>query len=114
MCWRLSKSDSGIVPPAGNVSRLSGRRQEELKMKHLAAIALTFTIIAAPAVAGDDPQLGKAEIITMTLTPILGSEKACGLKYDVDVIKDFIVKHIDADNAYFPDLLETGTRVRTH
>jgi hypothetical protein len=70
---------------------------------------LTFTIISSPAIADDNPQLVDAEKVTVTLGPVLGSETACGLEYDVDVIKNFIIKHVDAGNAWFPDLLQSAT-----
>jgi hypothetical protein len=78
-------------------------------MKLIGAAALALLMTSGAAMADDDPQLAKAEAITYTLGPILGSEKACDLEYNVDVIKDFILKHVAADNAYFPDVLQTAT-----
>jgi hypothetical protein len=73
-------------------------------MKYLAAIALTFTIIASPAVADNtDLELGS----------VLGSETACGLTYDQDAIQRFIVKHVDAKDMMFVsrlDSMTTGTK----
>ena len=63
-------------------------------MKYPTAIALTFTIISSPAVA-DNTDLER------NLGSVLGSETACGLTYDQDAIRSFIVKNADANDMSF-------------
>jgi hypothetical protein len=82
----------------------------ESEMKYLAAVALTFTIIASPVSAADECNSDNCDL---ELGDMLGSETACGLTYDQDAIQNFIVKHVDPnDMGFAPSLLSltAGTK----
>jgi hypothetical protein len=71
-------------------------------MEALMGIALA-TILAVPAMAGE-PNYEVAN----GLASVLGSEQACGLKYDQSAIERYVAK-IGVDDMSFPLLLKSIT-----
>jgi hypothetical protein len=59
----------------------------------LAVAAMTFAVGSAPAMAFDTKD---ADILNGMAT-VIASEKPCGLKYDQEAIKRFIVEHVKAE-----------------
>lgn len=70
-------------------------------MEALMGIALA-TILAVPAMAGE-PNYEVAN----GLASVLGSEQACGLKYDQSAIERYVAKKVGVDDMSFPLLLKS-------
>lgn len=73
----------------------------------IAALALMVMASAAHANECDgyrDDNSAHSNCITIQLGTILGSEAACGLKYDEDAIKAFIVDQIHDDVSFMSGL----------
>ena len=67
-------------------------------------LPIITALISSPVAAQDSIQLA------LELGSVLGSEQACGLKYDQEAIRAFIDKRVNADDMGFAGQLDLFTR----